>query len=57
LTINFDKGTQEIEIIGTQIVPEFGNIAIITMMFAMAIVALAVTCMKKTLREHDAFQE
>jgi hypothetical protein len=57
LAISFDKGTQEIEIIGTQIVPEFGNIAIITMMFAMAIVALAVTCMMKTLREHDAFQE
>ena len=43
LAINFDKGTQEIEISGTQIVPEFGNIAIITMIFAMAIVALIVT--------------
>ena len=43
LAINFDKGTQEIEISGTQIVPEFGNIAIITMIFAMAIVALILT--------------
>jgi hypothetical protein len=43
LAINFDKGTQEIEISGTQLVPEFGNITIITMIFAVAIVALVIT--------------
>jgi hypothetical protein len=43
LATNFDKGTQEIEISGTQMVPEFGNITIITMIFAIAIVTLVVT--------------
>jgi hypothetical protein len=57
LAINFDKGTQEIEIIGTQIIPEFGNIAMITMMFATAIVALVIIGMKKTIRGLNAFQE
>jgi hypothetical protein len=46
LATNFDKGTQEIEISGTQMVPEFGNITIITMIFAIAIVTLVVTASK-----------
>ena len=48
LATNFDKGTQEIEISGTQMVPEFGNITIVTMIFALAILALAVTGSKYT---------
>src|SRR5918911_479264 len=49
LATNFDKGTQEIEIIGTQIIPEFGNITTITMMFATSVVALVIIGMKKTI--------
>jgi hypothetical protein len=57
LATNFDKGTQEIEIIGTQIIPEFGNITIITMIFATSVVALVIIGMKKTLRGLNASQE
>jgi hypothetical protein len=57
LATNFDKGTQEIEIIGTQIIPEFGNITIITMIFATSVVALVIIGMKKTIRGLNAFQE
>ncbi|GEM_PF-1265526 len=36
--INFDQGTQTIEIVGTHIVPEFGASAIVSIMLAIAIV-------------------
>ena len=46
LAINFDKGSQEISIIGTQIVPEFGNITIVTIVLAIIIITIVVTSAK-----------
>ena len=46
LAINFDKGSQEISIIGTQIVPEFGNITIVTIILAIVIITIVVTSAK-----------
>jgi hypothetical protein len=46
LAISFDKGSQEISIIGTQIVPEFGNITIVTIILAIVIITIVVTSAK-----------
>lgn len=35
LTVEFPKGTEEIEIIGTSVVPEFGTITILILMFSI----------------------
>ena len=48
LTIPFEDGTQEIEIIGTQIVPEFGPIA--ALVLAIAIVSIIAVSAKTGLR-------
>jgi predicted secreted protein with PEFG-CTERM motif len=41
LAIDFDKGTEKIEIVGTHVVPEFGA-AIAVMVFAVAIIGIIV---------------
>ena len=48
LSIPFTDGTQEIEIIGTQIVPEFGPIA--ALVFAIAIISIIAVSAKTGLR-------
>ena len=48
LTIQFLQGDQDIEIIGTQIIPEFGPIA--ALVFAIAIVSIIAVSAKTGLR-------
>jgi len=48
LTIPFTGGTEEMEIIGTQVVPEFGTIA--WMVLAIAVVSIIAISAKTTLR-------
>ena len=48
LTINFQDGAEEIEIIGTQIVPEFGAIA--ALVLAVAIISIIAVSAKTRLR-------
>ncbi len=48
LSIPFTNGTQEIEIIGTQIIPEFGPIA--ALVLAIAIISIIAVSAKTGLR-------
>ncbi|MCZ6581969.1 MAG: PEFG-CTERM sorting domain-containing protein, partial [Thaumarchaeota archaeon] len=48
LTISFFAGTEEIEIIGTWIIPEFGTIA--AMILAVAIISIIAVSAKTKLR-------
>ena len=48
LTIHFQDGAEEIEIIGTQIVPEFGAIA--ALVLAVAIISIIAVSAKTRLR-------
>ncbi len=48
ISIDFENGTSEIEIIGTQVIPEFGTIAMIVL--AVAIVSIITVSTKSRLR-------
>ena len=48
ISIDFENGTSEIEIIGTQVIPEFGTIAMIVL--AVAIISIITVSTKSRLR-------
>ena len=48
ISIDFENGTSQIEIIGTQVIPEFGTIAMIVL--AVAIVSIIAVSTKSRLR-------